>query len=71
VLDAGRNPTYADRAGGRDLADSGRRWRIRRPPGEWQSYDIVFERRAAGEQLVKPAFATVFMNGVLMQAPRR
>lgn len=40
-----------------------------RPPGEWQSYDIVFnapEFDQAGE-LTRPASATVLHNGVLIQ----
>ena len=38
-----------------------------RKPGEWQSYDIVFEApRFEGERLVRPAFATVFFNGVMV-----
>lgn len=40
-----------------------------RPPGEWQSYDIVFnapEFNANGD-LTKPAYLTVLHNGVLIQ----
>lgn len=40
-----------------------------RPPGEWQSYDIVFdapEFRPDGT-LKEPAYITVFHNGVLIQ----
>jgi hypothetical protein len=37
-----------------------------RKPGEWQTYDIVFEApRFEGNSLVRPAFMTVFWNGVL------
>jgi len=39
-----------------------------RKPGEWQTYDIVFEaQQFDGEKLVKPAYVTVFHNGVLIQ----
>jgi hypothetical protein len=40
-----------------------------RRPGEWQSYDIVFERPrfAPDGTLIRPAFVTAFLNGVLVQ----
>jgi hypothetical protein len=40
-----------------------------RPPGEWQSYDIVFlaPRFRADGTLERPASFTVFHNGVLIQ----
>jgi hypothetical protein len=40
-----------------------------RKPGEWQAYDIVFEtaRFDAAGKLLKPARATVFHNGVVVQ----
>jgi len=38
-----------------------------RAPGEWQSFDLVFAAPVfEGEKLVKPAFVTMFHNGVLV-----
>jgi hypothetical protein len=67
VLDSWRNVTYAD---GQAASLYGQ-WpplvNPIRPPGEWQQYDIVFEApRFDGEKLVRPAFATVLFNGVLV-----
>ena len=66
VLDMYNNRTYAD--GG--AASLYGQWpplvSAPRPPGEWQAYDIVFEApKFEGDKLVKPAYATVFWNGVL------
>ena len=42
-----------------------------RKPGEWQTYDIVFEEpQFDGEKLLKSAYVTVFHNGVLMHNRR-
>lgn len=39
-----------------------------RPPGEWQSFDIVFIAPKFDDQkLVSPARVTIFHNGVLVQ----
>jgi Domain of Unknown Function (DUF1080) len=71
VLDMYNNKTYAD--GG--AASLYGQWpplvSAPRPPGEWQTYDIVFEAPTFdGDKVVKPAFATVFWNGVLAQHRR-
>ena len=67
VLDAWENPTYAD---GEASAIYGQ-WPPlvfpARRPGEWNTYDIVFEApHFEGGRLVKPAFQTVFYNGVVV-----
>jgi hypothetical protein len=71
VLDSFENPTYAD---GQAAAIYGQ-WpplvNPARRPGEWQSYDIVFEApRFNGSTLVAPAYVTVFFNGVLVHNRR-
>ena len=67
VLDGWDNPTYADGQIGAiygqwpPLANPARR------PGEWQTYDIVFEApKMEGDKVLKPAYITVFLNGILM-----
>jgi hypothetical protein len=69
ILDGYQNPTYADGTVGAvygwkpPLANASRR------PGEWQSYDVIFERPRFGAdgKLVRPAYITAFLNGVLVQ----
>jgi len=69
VLDAYRNDTYADGTLGAIYGWKPPLANPARPPGEWQSYDIVFERPrfSADGTLLKPAYVTVFLNGVLLQ----
>jgi len=67
VLDSYESATYAD---GQAASIYGQ-WpplaNACRPPGEWQTYDIIFEApRFEDGKLAKPAFATVIHNGVLM-----
>jgi hypothetical protein len=67
VLDAFRNPTYADGQAGAIYGQWPPLANPARPDGQWQAYDIVFEPPSFdGEKLVHPAFVTVFMNNVLM-----
>lgn len=67
VLDSWDNPTYADGQAGAIYGQFPPLVNPARKPGEWQSYDIVFEApRFEGEKLVRPAYVTVFFNGVLV-----
>lgn len=67
VLDSYNAPTYADGQAG---ALYGQRPPLVNPirkPGEWQVYDIIFESpRFESGKLVKPAYLTVFFNGVMV-----
>ena len=67
VLDCYNNPTYADGQAGGIYGQWPPLVNPARPPGKWQTYDIAFEApRFEGEKLVKPAYVTVFYNGVLV-----
>jgi len=68
VLDRYNNPTYADGAAGSVYGVSPPLANALRPPGQFQTYDIVFRRPIYrnGRQL-DPGFVTVFENGVLVQ----
>lgn len=67
VLDSYKNTTYAD---GQAAAIYGQYPPLAnacRPSGKWQTYDIVFESPEFEDgELVRPAYATVFHNGVLI-----
>ncbi|UZK66576.1 3-keto-disaccharide hydrolase [Sphingomonas sp. M1-B02] len=69
ILDSYRNPTYADGTVGAIYGSQPPLVNPSRPPGEWQQYDVVFERPrfAADGKLVRPAYVTAFLNGVLVQ----
>lgn len=69
ILDGYQNPTYADGTVGAVYGWKPPLVNAARKPGEWQSYDIVFERPrfAADGKLLRPAYVTVFLNGVLVQ----
>ena len=67
VLDSYNNRTYADGQAGAMYGQWPPLANAARMPGEWQTYDIVFEApRFEGSKLVKPAFQTVFWNGVVI-----
>ncbi|HRU05952.1 MAG TPA: DUF1080 domain-containing protein [Candidatus Brocadiia bacterium] len=67
VLDCYQNPTYADGTTGALYGQCPPLVNACRKPGEWQTYDIIWEgpRFEAG-RLVRPARITVIHNGVLL-----
>ena len=69
VLDSYASPTYPDGQSGAVYGQQPPEVNAARPPGEWQSYDIVFTvaRYGADGSLQTPACVTVFYNGVLVQ----
>ena len=70
VLDTYDNPTYADGQAGAYYAQAPPLANPLRPPGEWQAYDIIWRgpRFADDGSVVRPAQATVLINGVVVQA---
>jgi hypothetical protein len=67
VLDDWDNPTYADGQTGAIYGQWPPLANPARKPGEWQVYDILFEApRMEGDKLLKPAYVTVLLNGVLL-----
>jgi len=68
VLDSHQNPTYPDGQCAALYGQSPPLVNASKKPGEWQSYDIVFEspRWDAGGKLVKKAAVTVIHNGVVV-----
>ncbi|SNS78325.1 3-keto-disaccharide hydrolase [Sphingopyxis indica] len=69
ILDGYQNATYADGTVGAIYGWKPPLVNPSRPPGAWQSYDIIFERPhfAADGTLERPAYITAFLNGVLVQ----
>jgi hypothetical protein len=69
VLDSYNNVTYADGQAAAIYGQYPPLVNVSRPPGEWQTYDIVFHRpRFDGTGKVSsPARMTVMHNGVLVQ----
>jgi len=71
VLDSYDNRTYADGMAAAIYGDTPPMVNVARKPGEWQTYDIVFEApKFNGTMVVAPAYVTVFWNGVLVQHRR-
>ncbi len=69
VLDSYENKTYADGQAAAVYGQYPPLVNASRPPGRWQSYDIVFHgpRFDNAGKLLRPARVTVLHNGVLVQ----
>ncbi len=72
VLDSHESKTYPDGQAGSLYEQFPPLVNASRPPGEWQTYDIVYEapRFDAAGGVTKRARVTVFQNGVLVQHAR-
>ena len=68
VLDSYNNPTYADGGAGALYGQYPPLINASKPPGEWQTYDIIFEapRWDAEGKLTKKAHMTVIHNGAVL-----
>lgn len=67
VLDSWNNKTYADGQAGAIYGWWPPLVNVAKKPGEWQTYDILFEApKFDGQRLVKTAFVTVIHNGVML-----
>lgn len=69
VLDCYHSKTYADGTTGAVYGQHPPLARSCRPPGEWQTYDIVFNvpHFDVSGKLLSPAYVTVIFNGVVVQ----
>jgi len=68
VLDSYENVSYADGMAAAIYGQYPPLVNACRPPGEWQTYDIIFWRPHFGEdgKVIQPARMTVFHNGALV-----
>jgi hypothetical protein len=67
VLDCFENPTYPDGTTGGIYGQFPPLVNACRKPGEWSTYDILWEApEFKGDKLVKPAYVTVILNGVVL-----
>ncbi|MEO0468440.1 MAG: DUF1080 domain-containing protein [Bacteroidota bacterium] len=69
VLDSYQNRTYSNGQAASVYKQSLPLVNACRPPGEWQTYDIIYSAPQfhADGSLVKPATVTVIQNGILVQ----
>lgn len=69
VLDSYENETYVNGMAGSIYKQHVPFVNAAMPPGEWQTYNIIFEAPEFAENgsLLEPGYLTVFWNGVLVQ----
>jgi len=68
ILDSYENPTYVNGQAGSVYKQHIPLVNSSKKPGEWQSYDIIFNAPVFDKKnLIKPGHFTVFHNGVLIQ----
>ncbi len=69
ILDSYENTTYSNGQAGSIYKQYIPLANASRPPGAWQSYDILFTAPVFGEKgkVIRPVFMTVIHNGVLIQ----
>jgi hypothetical protein len=70
IMDSYENPTYVNGQAGAMYKQYAPLVNPSRPPGVWQTYDVIFRaaRFAATGVVISPARVTVFYNGVAVQA---
>lgn len=67
VLDCYQNPTYPDGTTGGIYGQFPPLVNACRKPGEWSTYDIVWEAPVfEGDKLATPAYVTVLLNGIVL-----
>ena len=69
ILDSFDNKTYFDGQAGSIYKTKPPLVNVCRKPGEWQTFDIIYDAPRFDEQgtMVKPGYLTVLHNGVLVQ----
>lgn len=69
ILDTFNNPTYADGMTGCIYGQTPPLVNAVKPPGNWQTYDIVFTAPELDKdgKVTKPAYVTTFVNDVCVQ----
>lgn len=72
ILDSYENKTYADGQAGAVYGQFPPLVNASRKPGEWQTFDIIFEAPRFGDDgaVLRPAYVTVIHNGVVVQNHR-